>query len=344
MQKVKLGVIGAGAFSTTHLTGIMQADNCEVIAISDVIRERAEKRAEEYNIPHIYTDHMELLRRDDIDAVTLPLPDQLHKQITIESLAAGKHVLCEKPMALTVEECKDMVQAARESDKQLMVGQIGRYTPGFITAKQMVDNGEIGDLFFIESEYAHDYSHIGGEGGWRVTPERHPVIGGGCHAMDLLRMIAGDPTDAFAFANNKVLTSWPISDCTVGVLKFPNDVIGKIMTSIGCKRAYTMRTVIYGTKGTIIVDNQSPTLSLFLEKFTDLEEFQNRTQMGIEMKIPIAINNHNFRAEVQDFCACIAEGRPVTTDGVQGASTVAACEAVVKSAQTEEKVSISYNF
>jgi predicted dehydrogenase len=343
-KKVRLGVIGAGAFSKKHLTGIKYTDTAEVIAISDIIEEKAKAKAQEYNVPHYYADYKELLKRDDIDAVTLPLPDQVHMQVTIDALYAGKHVLCEKPMALDLDECKEMIKAAKETGKQLMVGQIGRYTPGFVTAKSIVDNGEIGDLFFVESEYAHDYSKVGGEGNWRITPEREAIIGGGCHAVDLLRMIAGNPTETFAYANKKVLTTWPVNDCTVAVLKFPNDVIGKVMTSIGCKRTYTMRTVLYGTKGTIIVDNTSPTLSLFKDEFSQEDEFKNRNQQRIELKIPIEINNHNFAAEVAEFCESILAGRPVATDGIEGASTVAACLAIVNSAKKEEKVKIKYDF
>ncbi len=344
MKKIRLGVIGAGSFSNSHLTGIKYAETAEAVAICDVIEEKAKTQAEKYGIPSYYTDYKELLKRDDIDAVTLPLPDQVHAQITVDALRAGKHVLCEKPMALSMEDCKIMVQAARETGKQLMIGQIGRYTPGFLMAKKMVDDGEIGELFFVESEYAHDYSQIGGTGNWRITPERQPIIGGGCHAVDLLRMIAGNPTEVFAYANNKVLTSWPISDCTVAVMKFPNDVIGKVMTSVGCKRKYTMRTVLYGSKGTIIVDNTSPTLTLYKEEFSQMDDFKDRHQQGIELKLPIAINNHNFEAEVNDFCQSLLDGKPVTTDGVEGASTVAVCLAIVESGATEEKVKIDYDF
>lgn len=223
-----------------------------------------------------------------------------------------------------------------------MIGQICRYTDSFVKAKKLVEDGEIGELFFVESEYAHDYSKIGGVGGWRVTPERHPIIGGGCHAVDLLRWIAGNPTEVTAYANNKVLTDWPIMDCTVGLLKFPNNVIGKVMTSVGCKRNYTMRTVLYGTQGTIVVDNTSNTLSVFKESFRGEDSYCDASQQTVEMKIPVRVNNHNTAAEIGDFCRCILEGTPVPTDGIEGAATISACLAIVESAKTGERVSINY--
>lgn len=343
-RKIKLGVIGAGEFAAFHLNGICHAENAEAIAICDVDIEKAQEKAAQFHVERVYQDYHELLACEDIEAVTLPLPDQLHKQITIDALRAGKHVLCEKPMALSMEDCREMIEAAKETGKLLMIGQIGRYTPHFNTAIEMINNGEIGELFFVESEYAHDYSAIGGAGGWRVTPERHAIIGGGCHAVDLLRRIAGNPEEVFAYANHKILTDWPVDDCTVAVMKFPNNVIGKVMCSIGCKRRYTMRTVLYGSEGTLIVDTKLPYITMYKDSFTEDEQMGKRKQQEISLDIPIKMVDHNFQGEVSDFCNAIIEGRLVECTGEEGAVTVAACMAIVESARTGEKVKISYDF
>lgn len=343
-KKINLGIIGASSFANYHMDGIAECKNATVVAICDIDEERAKSMAEKYNIPSWCTDYHEILAREDIDAVTLPLPDQIHCQVTVDSLMAGKHVLCEKPMALNLDDCRKMIDAAKKSGKQLMVGQICRYTDAFIKAKQMVEDGEIGELFFVESEYAHDYSRIGGVGNWRVTPERHPIVGGGCHAVDLLRWIAGNPIEVSSYSNHKVLKDWPIQDCIIGIFKFPNDVIGKVMTSVGCKRNYTMRTVLYGTEGTIIVDNTSPTLSVFKDVFRGEERYRGGLQENVEIKVPVSINSHNTAAEINDFCQCLIEDRPVPTTGEEGAITVAACLAVVEAAKTDKKIKISYDF
>lgn len=343
-RKVKLGVIGAGAFSVAHLDGINLSDNCETVAICDIDEAKAKEKAERFNVPDIYTDYHELLARDDIEAVTVPLPDQLHKQITIDALRAGKHVLCEKPMALNVEDCKEMIEVSKETGKILMVGQIGRYTPCFNKAIEILESGEIGELFFVESEYAHDYSKIGGTGGWRVTPERHPVVGGGCHAVDLVRRIAGNPEEVFAYSNHKILTDWPVDDCTVAVIKFPNNVIGKVMTSVGCKRKYTMRTVIYGSEGTLIVDSLLPYITMYRRRFTEDKYFDKRGQQSYRIDIPVSIDDHNSKDEVKDFCNAIIENKLVACTGEEGAATVAACLAIVESAKTGMPVKVLCDF
>lgn len=346
-RKVKLGVIGAGNFSKWHLDGIKSLENVEVVAISDVYLEKAKEKAEMFGIPNYYQDHKEVLAHEEIEAVTLPLPDQVHAQIAIDAMRAGKHVLCEKPMALNREDCVAMIKVAKETGMQLMVGQIGRYTPSFLVAKQIIESGEIGEMTFIESEYAHDYNASRGTDDWRVTPERHPILGGGCHAIDLIRMIAGNPEEVFGYANNMGLPGWPINEATIAVMKFPNGVIGKVFNSHGCKREYTMRTVVQGTKGTIIFDNTHPHISIYKEFFRG--EGSDELYFGVKQKtarvdIHAPINNHNCAAEIGDFCTCIAEGKPVTTDGVEGASTVAVGLAIVKSVETGLPQKVDYNF
>lgn len=345
MDKLRFGVIGLRNFGRgAHIKGIEANDNAELVAVCDVLADLAEQTGKEHGVD-FYTDYKELLKRDDIDAVTVATPDQVHEEITVAALRAGKHVLCEKPMALSVEKCINMINASKESGKKLMVGQICRYAPGFVLAKKLVEDGQIGELYFVESEYAHDYSKLT-DATWRFDPKspREPVTGGGCHAVDLLRWIAGNPTETFSYSNHKVLKSWPVNDATIAVLKFPNDVIGKVYTSIGCRRNYTMRTVLYGTHGTIIVDNKTPWLSLYREKTGEDEFFYGKDSMTIEEKIPISIESHNVVSEIADFCREVLGDLPITTDGVEGASTVAVCEAIVKSSQSGNREIIKYNF
>ena len=343
-KKLRIGVIGAGSFCSWHLDGINNSKSAEAVVVCDIDIEKAKLRASEYGVAEYCSDYKELLARDDIDAVTLPLPDQEHCVVACDALRAGKHVLCEKPMALDLAECKEMVKVARETGKQLMVGQIGRYTPSFLKAKELLESGAIGDLFYIESEYAHDYSRIPGSTygnntiPWRKTPEREPILGGGCHALDLIRMIAGDPEEVFSYANNKSLVDWPIHDTSVSIMKFSNGVIGKVFNSHGCKRAYTMRSLLYGTKGTIIFDNTSDHITLYKENM--IEGMDTRT---LPVTIPVTVNNHNFAAEVEDFASAILEGRTVITDGVSGAKTVSLGVAIIESFTTGKPVKIDYD-
>ena len=164
---------------------------------------------------------------------------------------------------------------------------------------------------------------------WRRDPVnlRYSIIGGGCHAIDLLRWIAGDPTSVMALANRKVLTDWPVDDCTIAIMQFPNNVIGKIFCGIGVRRNYTMRTCIYGTKGTIICDNTSPEIKIYRHAVTD-----NGKHIYPDQSIPVDIANHNLTAEIRDICEAILNDTPLECDVRGGANTVAVGLAAVESA------------
>lgn len=341
-KKIKVAVVGVHGFGSFHVDGFSKNANAKLVAVCDVNEEYAKECGEKYGICYT-TDFNDILNNSEITAVSIAVPDQEHCKLVVKALRAGKDVLCEKPLALKLEQCKEMIAVAKETGKYLMVGQICRFTPGFVKAKKLVDDGEIGELFFVESEYAHDYSEMECE--WRKNdPERDGMIGGACHAVDLLRWIVGNPTEVFAYANHKVLTDWPTNDCTISVLKFPNDTIGKVFCSTGCKRNYTMRTVLYGTEGTIIVDNTSDTLSLFKNDLKGDKDFLNEKTKGLEIKIPVQISNHNINDEINEFCSCIAEGREPLLNPGAGAATVSICLSIIESAKKGVPMPVDYNF
>lgn len=341
-KKINVAVIGVHGFGDYHLKGFHENINANVMAVCDINEAYAKEAGEKYGVPYT-TDFEEILNNKEINAVSIALPDQLHCEFVIKALHAGKDVLCEKPLALKLDECKKMIAAAKETGKYLMVGQICRFTPGFVKAKQLIDEGAIGELFFVESEYAHDYSEMTCE--WRKNdPLRDGFLGGACHAVDLLRWIAGNPTEVFAYANHKVLTDWPSNDCTIAVMQFPNDVIGKVFGSTGCKRDYTMRTVLYGSKGTIIVNNTDPYLKLFKAELEGSTMFCDKHAHEVEIKIPVEVSNHNILDEINEFCSCIIEGREPILSPAEGAATVSICLSAIESAKTHKAMGIDYNF
>ena len=120
MEKLKVGIIGCGGIANgKHMPSIKKVQNLEMVAFCDIIRERAEKAAREYGTPDakVYTDYKEMLKDESINNVRVLTPNRLHAQISIDAMRAGKHVLCEKPMANTLEECEAMVRAAEESGR-----------------------------------------------------------------------------------------------------------------------------------------------------------------------------------------------------------------------------------
>ncbi len=345
---INVGVISCSGMAEGHMKGVINHPNARLVAICDIDLEKAQTVAKRRCVDRVYQDYRELLAQPDIDAVIIVTPDQLHKEMAVAALEAGKHVLCEKPLALTREDCKAIAEAVKKSDKKFMVGQICRYTPGFKAAKEIIDRGEIGELMFVESEYAHDYEKILRPGVWRYDPLRNGVVGGGCHAVDLLRWIVGsDPEEVKAYSTKKIFKDLPYDDTHIAIMKFPNNIISKVFISVSCKRDYTMRSVFYGTKGTIITDNTSPTIKVYRSEINGCTEsalVPKKTNSEIAVEYPVKINNHNATAEFEEFAKIILNDLPVTTTVFEGAKTLAACFAIVEAAETGETVVPDYNF
>lgn len=334
---LNVGVISCSDMAQSHMLAVKNHEQACLAAICDVDEEKLREAGDKMGVEARYTDYRELLRHPGLDAVIIVTPDQLHREMVEESLKVGLHVLCEKPLALLREDLNAIVAASRASDKKLMVGQICRFTPGFAKAKELIDAGELGDIYYVESEYAHDYQDILSENGWRSDPDRNGVVGGGCHAVDLLRWIAGDPIEVTAYANHKMLPIVPYDDCTIAILRFENDVIGKVFVSTGCKRAYTMRSSFYGTKGTVVCDNTSPSITFYKSQEENPAELEER-------EIEVDIANHNTFGEFRAFADAILNDKPVPTDALQGAKTIAACMAIVDSANERRTIAPDYNF
>ena len=334
---LNVGVISCSDMAQSHMLAVKNHEQACLVAVCDVDAEKLREAGDKMGVEARYTDYRELLRHPGLDAVIIVTPDQLHREMVEESLKAGLHVLCEKPLALLREDLNATVAASRASDKKLMVGQICRFTPGFAKAKELIDAGELGDIYYVESEYAHDYQDILSENGWRSDPNRNGVVGGGCHAVDLLRWVAGDPIEVTAYANHKMLPIVPYDDCTIAILRFENDVIGKVFVSTGCKRAYTMRSSFYGTKGTVVCDNTSPSITFYKSQEENPAELEER-------EIEVDIANHNTFGEFRAFADAILNDKPIPTDALQGAKTIAACMAIVDSANERRTIAPDYNF
>ncbi len=333
-KTLTVGIIGL-SIGKLHAEAVSKTENARITWICDLDEKLLSEMKETFSVPNTCTDYRDMLKDTELDCVIIGSPDQLHRRMAEDALAAGKHVLCEKPLALTREDIEAIVAAAEKSDKKFMVGQVCRYTPGFIKAKELIDAGEIGELTFVESEYAHDYEKIlTGVHSWRQDPLRYGIVGGGCHAVDLLRWIAGNPTLIEAFGTHKTFKNiTAIDDTHIAIMRFPNDVIGKVFCSISCRRSYTMRSVFYGTKGTIITDNTSPELTLFR---------MDENGDSFATMLPVEVNNHNMFGEFAEFYDIIVNNKPVSTTAMEGANTIAACLAIVDSASSDKPVVPKY--
>ena len=151
-EKLRIGIIGCGGIANgKHLPALKkQAHRAEMVYFCDLIEERAIKAAKEYGIPgaKVTTNYKELLEDKSIDVVHVLTPNRSHSFITVDALEAGKHVMCEKPMAINAEEAKKMLDAAHRTGKKLTIGYQNRHTPEALYIKQECENGTLGEIYY----------------------------------------------------------------------------------------------------------------------------------------------------------------------------------------------------
>ncbi|CAM4330060.1 Gfo/Idh/MocA family oxidoreductase [Paenibacillus alkaliterrae] len=195
-KRLKLGIIGAGGiFKYVHGPAWEAHKEVEFTAVCDVNRERAEEAAKQFNIPHVYTDYQQLLKHEEIDIVDICTPNLYHSPYSVAALEAGKHVLCEKPDAVNVEEAVKMAAAAEKTGKTLIVMRNNRFSAAAQYMKQYIEQGHMGDIYTGRCGWLRRRG-IPGKGGWFTTKELSgggPLIDLGVHFIDLSVWLMGNP-------------------------------------------------------------------------------------------------------------------------------------------------------
>ena len=188
-DKVRVGIIGCGGIANgKHMPGLARLDCVEMVAFCDIIEERAGKAAVEYgsNDAKVYTDYRELLEDKSIDVVHICTPNRSHGFITADALEAGKHVMCEKPMAKTADDARKMVETAKRTGKKLTIGYQNRYRPDSEYLYTLCRNGELGEIYFAKA-HAVRRRAVPTWGVFLNEEEQGggPLIDIGTHALDL---------------------------------------------------------------------------------------------------------------------------------------------------------------
>jgi predicted dehydrogenase len=206
-RKLRVGIIGAGVFAADcHIPGIQSHPNAEVVALCGRRLNETRALADRFQVPDVHTDYRELCVRSDIDAVTIVTPEMFHRDQALCAFAHGKHVLCEKPLAMNVAEARQMVDAAQKSGLVHQVGFIFRYNDGIAELRRRVAAGEIGDPFYLRIQYD---TWDGLRPDWQVTwRDRYEEAAGGVifhigvHLFDIARYLLGTIESATGFCFN----------------------------------------------------------------------------------------------------------------------------------------------
>jgi len=193
-KTIRVGVVGLG-MGRAHIEGYRRHPGCEVVAIADVDAKRLAECGDKYGIAQRYADAAAMFREAELDAVSIAVPNKFHCPLTLAALRRGLHVLCEKPMAMTVAEAESMKRAADKAKRNLMLNFSFRFTNASFALKQQVAAGVIGDVYFGRTVW-HRRRGLPGFGGWFGNKEMSgggPLIDLGVHRIDLALWLMGHP-------------------------------------------------------------------------------------------------------------------------------------------------------
>ncbi len=226
-QSLRIGLIGAGRFGRLHLKVLQQLAGVEVAALADVSSEALAAAAEEANIgvEACYTDPLALIELDDLDAVDIVSDESSHGPLALAALRSGKHVIVEKPLAVTLQEAKAIQAASEKAGLQVLVGNISRFSQPYFTIKRNLDEGLLGRVAAIRTKrnFSRDWFHSFGS---RV----HPVYESGVHELDLLVWYAGARCKSVA-AFERYMSGHAFPDLFAATLQFENGVVASLDSS-----------------------------------------------------------------------------------------------------------------
>jgi predicted dehydrogenase len=311
-----------------------------VVAAGNIHPESLASLAEDFGISKTYTDFSAMADDPDIDAVVIALPNYLHAPVSIQMLEAGKHVLCEKPMAMSVEEAEKMITASDDANCKLMVGHMWRFDREVIWLRDLVDSGELGKIFRVKSHEVLVYDVYGKDpstSSWFVNPE---LAGGGVmtdmavHSIDTLRFVLGDamPTRVSARVGT-YFEDIPVEDTATLMLEFEGGVTALI--EAGWYNLYADElqgyTQVFGTRGYASAVPSEVRIPVKGTWSVIHPNFPHR-----EVQEDLAA----FRAQIDHFVDCILTDKHPKPGGTDGLLVMRVLEAAYRSAETCETVII----
>lgn len=263
MKALKAGVIGLG-IGEQHVIGYNDIAGVSVQAVCDIDPEKLADVADRHGIAERTTDYRRITEHPDIDVVSICSYDDAHVEQAVSAFRHGKHVMIEKPVALTRDSAAQLLRAQQDSGKYITSNLILRRSPRFQELQHQIAAGEFGEIVAIEGDYVH---HILAKltHGWRGRMDFYSVTyGGGIHLIDLMRWLVGQEIVEVCGMGNKILTrdsAYKFDDTIVNLLRFEKGAIGKTMSIFGPQRTKFHALNVYGTRKTFI--NDMPQAKLF---------------------------------------------------------------------------------
>jgi len=337
---VKVAIIGTGSISAAHIDGYLKfPDRCEIVALCDIVPEKCEKTKERFGLKNaaVFDSHDALIAGSDFDHASICTPPFCHAEIAINCLNAGRHVLVEKPMAASLQECDAMIAAAEASGKNLSAVAQNRFRTPVWNLKKVLDSGMIGKIVHVQVDShwwrGHCYYDLWWRGTWKME-------GGGCtlnhavHHIDMLGWMMGNPQEVCAMLTNVSHDNAEVEDLSVAVMRYDGGALAQVTSSV----------VNHGEEQQIIFNGEKARIS------APWRTVSSRSQPnGHPVQNPEFVNEVNdfynslpevihegHPGQIDDVLTAIETGGTPLVTGIDGKLTIELITAIYK-AGTEEK-------
>jgi UDP-N-acetyl-2-amino-2-deoxyglucuronate dehydrogenase len=338
-KKVRWAIVGCGVISSTHGKAITAAPDAELIATCDIIPERAEKCAETYGAAAWYTDYNEMMKRDDIDVVSICTPSGLHLEVAEAAAKAGKHVFSEKPIEITKERIDRMIQVCKDSGVKLgCVFQMRTFANNKL-ARQIIGEGKLGKMVLCDAYMKYYRSpEYYKSADWRGTWELDgggALMNQGVHGIDLLLFMANSDVESVVAQADHLVRDIVVEDTAVAILQFKNGAFGVIEGTTSVNPARKARFELHGNDGSIVLEEGK----IITWKVPDVEQPEapgETSGSGHDDPKAITATGHVFL--VQDMCEAILNDRDPYITGESARKAVDLILAIYESAKTGKRV------
>ncbi len=346
-MKLKIGIIGCGTIAQVrHAPEYHRNPACRLAAFYNAGREKAERMASQYG--GICCESLEELLKLELDAVSICTSNDTHAAIALQALGAGLHVLCEKPMAVTVRECEQMTEAAEKNNRILMIGNNQRLTGAHQKARELIQKGEIGKVLSFETVFVHrgPDQWTGNKNPWFFHKDKSGMgaLGDlGIHKLDLIQHLLGEDIAEVTGRMGTLDKTYPdgtrieVEDNVWAILETEHGIIGSMHAGWTCYGQERNSFVIYGTKGVLrCYDDEIYTL--ILEKGDCQEKYQfGGIQNNDDQKAGFAENS----GVIDEFVSSILKNRQPVCSGKENLQAMRAAEALQKSAERGKRIVIA---
>ncbi|SER51053.1 Predicted dehydrogenase [Gracilibacillus ureilyticus] len=340
---LKVAIIGTGAIADAHIHAYLKFQKrCKIVAFSDIYVEKARKKAEKFQLDiKLYEDYQEMIAREDIDLVSVCTPPYTHAEIAVNSMDNGKHVLVEKPMASSLEECDRMIASASSNKKILSVVAQNRFTTPMMKLKKILETELMGPVVHTQVDSYWWRGHSYYDLWWRGTWEKE---GGGCtlnhavHHIDIFQWMNGMPDEVTSVISNTSHDNAEVEDISIAIAKYKNGSLAQITSSV--VHHGEEQQLIFQGKNARVSAPWKVVASRSKENGFPVPDYDLSNQIDETYKEIPDLEFEGHSGQIDNLLNAINNGTEVLVDGEQGRNTLELITAIYESATLGKTISL----